>query len=84
MAQLSKLSELLRRYSIVARRIFNLLLGLVFLILGCVSAAMTYQEWRLYERTPSEGPIKFWVVFAFTFLLIILGLYSFAKARSVR
>lgn len=45
---------------------------------------MTYEEWRIYQRTPAEGPAKVWVVAGFTFLLFILGLYSFAKARSVR
>jgi hypothetical protein len=81
---LSRLAELLQRYSLLARRVFNLVLGLVFLILGCLSAVLTYQEWRIYQRTPANGPVYVWGFAGFTFVLIVLGLYSFAKARSVR
>jgi uncharacterized BrkB/YihY/UPF0761 family membrane protein len=81
---LSKLAGLIQRLYLLGRRVFNLALGLVFLILSGISGIVTYQEWRIYQQTPAEGPVKFWVVAAFTFLLVILGLYSFAKARSVR
>ena len=67
-----------------ATTIFGLSLLFVFLILAAASAIVTYQEWRIYQRLPADGPAKVYVVAGFTFLLIILGLYSFAKARSVR
>ena len=81
---MSKLVELTQLGIRQARRLFNLLLGLVFLVLGGAGAIVAYGEWRLYQQTPADGPVKFWVVTGFTFLLITLGLYSFAKARSVR
>jgi hypothetical protein len=81
---LSKTAELTTRLILFARKAFNFLLALVFLILAAASAMVTYQEWRIYQMMPADGPIKVYVVAGFTFLLIILGLYSFAKARSVR
>ena len=81
---MSKTGELTARLILFARKVFNFILALVFLILAAVSATVTYQEWRIYQRIPAEGLIKFYVVAGFTCLLIILGLYSFAKARSVR
>ena len=81
---MSKLGDILSYIIRQARRLIDALIGATFLVLGVAGAALSYQEWRLYERTPAEGTIKFWVVAAFTVLLFILGLYSFAKARSVR
>ena len=81
---MSKLADLIQRLILLAKRVFNVVLGFVFLILGAASAIVTYEEWRIYQRVPADGPVKVWVVAGFTFLLIILGLYSFAKARSVR
>ena len=66
------------------RRLFNLLLGLAFLFLGVAGAMVSYGEYRIYERTPADGLVRFWVVAGFTAFLFLLGLYSFAKARSVR
>ena len=81
---MGKFSELAAKIVLLAKRLFNLLVGFVFLILGLAGAIVTYDEWRIYQRTPAGGPVKVWVVAGFTFLLILLGLYSFAKARSVR
>ncbi|MGE5326726.1 MAG: hypothetical protein ACM3NO_06780 [Deltaproteobacteria bacterium] len=81
---MSKTLELTARLILFARKVFNFILALVFLILAGASALVTYQEWRIYKLMPADGPIKVYVVAGFTFLLIILGLYSFAKARSVR
>jgi hypothetical protein len=81
---LSKIVELTQLAIRQARRLFHLLVGLAFLALGVAGAIVSYGEWRIYERTPADGPVKFWVVMGFTVLLFILGLYSFAKARSVR
>lgn len=81
MSKLKDISEYLMRQ---ARRLLDLLIGLAFLVLGLAGGMLSYQEYRAYQRTPAEGLVKFWVVAAFTLLLFILGLYSFAKARSVR
>lgn len=83
-SDVSRLVELTGRGIRQALRLFNLLVGLVFLVLGGAGAIVAYGEWHLYRLTPADGPVKFYVVTCFTFLLIILGLYSFAKARSIR
>jgi hypothetical protein len=67
-----------------ARRLFHLVVSLAFLVLSAAGASVAYGEWRIYQRAPAAGPVRFWVVVGFTGLLVILGLYSFAKARSVR
>jgi divalent metal cation (Fe/Co/Zn/Cd) transporter len=67
-----------------ARRLFHLLVGLVFLFLAAGGGIVSWQEWLEYRQAPAQWPIRFGVVAAFTVLLIIMGLYSFAKARSVR
>ncbi len=82
--RLGRYTQLIAKISRLGRRLFNLLVGFVFLILGLAGAIVTYDEWRIYQRMPADGPVKVWVVACFTFLLLILGLYSFAKARSVR
>ena len=81
---MSKLADLIQRLILLAKRVFNVVVGFAFLILSAASAIVTYEEWRIYQQAPADGPVKVWVVAGFTFLLIILGLYSFAKARSVR
>lgn len=81
---MSKTAELTARLILFARKVFNFILAAVFLILAAASAMVTYQEWRIYQLMPADGPIKVYVVAGFTFLLIILGLYSFAKARTLR
>jgi hypothetical protein len=81
---LSKLAHILAHLFRQAQRLLDVLIGLTFLVLAAAGGMLAYQEWHVYQRTPAEGSVKFWVVAAFTLLLLILGLYSFAKARSVR
>jgi hypothetical protein len=81
---LGKLLQLSERGMRQARRLLNLLLGLAFLFLAIAGAMVSYGEYRIYQQAPADGPLKFWVVAGFTAFLFLLGLYSFAKARSVR
>jgi hypothetical protein len=81
---LGRIADLTQQSIRSARRLFHLLVGLAFLVLGVAGAIVSYGEWRIYERVPADGPVKFWVVTGFTAFLFLLGLYSFAKARSVR
>jgi hypothetical protein len=53
-------------------------------MLAVAGAAVCFSEWRFHLRDPSVGLIRFSMVAVFTVILIIFGLYSFAKARSVR
>jgi hypothetical protein len=78
------MTELVARWYRRARQLFQLLIGLVFLVLAGAGGLVTWQEWLDYRRAAAGSTIRFGVMAAFTVFLIILGLYSFAKARSVR
>jgi hypothetical protein len=81
---LSTLGFLIARWYRQAQRLFHLLVGLAFLGLAMAGAAVTAGEWSSYRQAPSAGAVRFAILGAFTVLLIILGLYSVLKARSVR
>jgi hypothetical protein len=81
---LSTLGFLISRWYRYAQRLFHLLVGLAFLGLALAGATLTAGEWNSYREAPSEGPARFAILAAFTVLLIILGLYSVLKARSVK
>ena len=81
---MSKFAELIARGIRQAQRLFHALVGLAFLVLGAAGALVSFQEWRAYQRAPADGPLRFGLFAGFTVFLFILGLYSFAKARSVR
>lgn len=66
------------------RRFFHVLVGLTFLIFAAIGASLTYSEWQAYVQNPSSGMWRLATIAGFTLLLVIFGLYSFLKARSVR
>jgi hypothetical protein len=66
------------------RRLFHLLVGLAFLIFAAIGASLTFSEWQAYSQNPSNGMWRFGTIAGFSLLLVIFGLYSFLKARSVR
>lgn len=68
----------------VARRLFHVLVGIAFLFCAAAGVTLAYAEWRAYVEAPSNGPWRFGILAGFTLLLLIFGLYSFVKARSVR
>jgi hypothetical protein len=61
-----------------------MLIGLVFMVLTLIGAALTFAEWEGYRKTPQLGLVHFTLFGGFTIFLAILCLYSFAKARSLR
>ena len=61
-----------------------MLVALLFLLLAAAGASVSFAEWRYYRQAPSVGLVRFSLFAGFTVLLIIFGLYSLAKARSVR
>jgi hypothetical protein len=61
-----------------------MLVGLVFLVLAAAGVIVSFSEWQYYLKSPSVGLVRFVLVASFTVLLIIFGLYSFVKARSIR
>lgn len=78
------LALLMGRWYRQARRLFHLMVGLAFLGLALAGGTVTASEWRFYRQAPSAGPARFATLAAFTVLLIIFGLYSVLKARSVK
>jgi len=81
---LSKLGYLLKHLFLNARRLFETLLGLVFLMLAAFGAVESVSKWQSYLQSPSEGKVTFILYASFTVFLAILCLYSFLKARSIR
>jgi hypothetical protein len=81
---LSKLTSLLVQCFLNAQRLFQVLVGTVFLFLALAGAAVSLSEWQYYRKFPAVGVIRLSLVSSFTVLLIIFGLYSFVKARSIR
>jgi sulfite exporter TauE/SafE len=61
-----------------------MLVGLAFLVLAVAGASVSFSEWQFYLKSPSVGLVRVVLVASFTVLLIIFGLYSLAKARSIR
>jgi hypothetical protein len=61
-----------------------MLVGIAFLLLAVAGAALSLSEWQSYRQVPSVGLVRFSTVAGFTVLLIVLGLFSFVKARSIR
>lgn len=66
------------------RRLFHALVGLTFLVFAAIGASLSYSEWQAYAQNPSNGIWRFATIAGFSLLLVVFGLYSFLKARSVR
>lgn len=81
---MGKLSELFAHWWREAERLFHVLVGLVFLVLTLAGVTVSITEWQYYQRSPSQGLLRFGLLSSFTVLLFIFCLYSFLKARSVR
>ena len=81
---MSRLANLLVRWLRQTQRLFHLLVGLAFLLLAIAGAEVCFSEWSEYRKAPEVGLFRFGMVGGFTVLLIVFGLYSFLKARSVR
>lgn len=69
-----------------AQRLFHVAVGLSFLGLAAGSGWFCYHEYQFYLLNPADYFLKYFIVAAisFTVLLVVCGLYSFVKARSVR
>ena len=68
------------------KRLFHLLIALLFMIATAFGASVTYSEWQNYRQAP-DVRLAYYTTLgfgAFTLFLAILCVYSYAKARSVR
>jgi len=67
-----------------AHRTFELLVGVIFMLLAGAGAAISFSEWNNYLGHRSAGLFRFYLYSGFTIVLILFCLYSFLKARSIR
>jgi divalent metal cation (Fe/Co/Zn/Cd) transporter len=81
---LSQLGNLFHHGYRNAQRLFHMLVGVIFMALAAGGAMVTFNEWMDYRKRPQEGVVELAIYAAFTIFLVILGLYSFVKARNVR
>jgi hypothetical protein len=81
---LSRLGYLFRQLFRSARRLFQVLVGLAFMLLAAAGATVSFAEWQQYAKYPAGGMLYFVLYSSFTVLLLIFSLYSFAKARNIR
>jgi hypothetical protein len=76
--------RLMARWYRQAQRLFHMVVGLVFLGFAAAGGVVTAAEWSFYRQAPEVGLTRLVLLASFTVFLIILGLYTFLKARSVR
>jgi uncharacterized membrane protein YraQ (UPF0718 family) len=83
---LSGLGQLLNRWMVNLKRLFHLLIALIFMGLTLLGVSQTYVAWQEFKRAPDVqiNHIIVWVYGVFTVSLAALCLYTFAKAKSVR
>ncbi|MGO8733951.1 MAG: hypothetical protein ACLQVM_14345 [Terriglobia bacterium] len=81
---MSKIGYLFSHYFRHAQRLFHTLVGLAFLALAVAGTTVSVSEWQDHLRSPSEGLVRVILYASFTVFLVILCLYSFLKARSIR
>ena len=75
------------RFSLIwrqARQVFHVLVAVAFFFLAAAGATLSLEEWRAYAQAPSAGVWRFATISGFTMLLLVFGIYSLLKARSVR
>ena len=82
--KLSRLGNLFEYWFLHLRRLFHLLVALVFMGFTVMGASVTLTEWQGYRKDPELGLARFDIVGGFTVVLEICCLYSFVKARNVR
>ena len=80
---LSRIGSLFHYLFLSAKRLFHILVGLVFMILTAAGVFLTLSEWLIYRKTPEVGLVHFTMFGGFTIFLAILCLYTFVKARNV-
>ena len=81
---MSRLGSLFHYWFLNAKRLFHMLIALLFMVLTLAVAYQTFVEWEDYRKTPAAGLVYFGLYGGFAVLLAILCLYSFVKARNVR
>lgn len=78
------IGQIARRGVRQAQRLFHMLVALAFLGLAAVGGEVSFSEWRFYEKNPASGPTRLALFAGFTVILVLFGLHSILKARSVK
>ncbi len=81
---MSRLGDLLRSWLRSAERLFQALLGLVFLFFTLAGASVSYEEWKSFEHSASASMVRLSLLVGFTIMLFLFSLYSFLKSRSIK
>lgn len=82
---LSKLGAMLAGIVLNIRRICEVIIGLAFIVAAFGAASIAYSDWKYYVTDPvTNGLTRFYLLVAFAVMLVGFGLYSIAKARSLR
>jgi hypothetical protein len=81
---MSKLGDLGARGYRQARRVGHALIAFIFFIMAGVGVFVSLEEWMSHRQAPSEDWLRLSVFGGFTVFLIIMGLLSLLKARSIR
>ncbi|MGH9357026.1 MAG: hypothetical protein ACRD10_12920 [Terriglobia bacterium] len=66
------------------RRLIELAIGLIFMLLAGLGTSVSLSEWDRYVAHRSAGLVRFYLYSGFTIVLALFCLYSFLKARSIR
>lgn len=81
---MSKLRDLGARGYRQARRLGHTLMAFTFFLMAAVGVFGSLEEWMSHRQAPAEDWLRLSVFCGFTVFLIIMGLLSLLKARSVR
>jgi len=81
---MSKLRDLGARGYRQARRVGHTLIAFIFFVMAGVGVFVSLEEWTSHRQAPSEDLLRLSVFGGFTVFLIIMGLLSLLKARSIR
>jgi len=81
---MSKLRDLGARGYRQARRVGHTLIAFIFFVMAGVGVFVSLEEWTSHRQAPLEDWLRLSVFGGFTVFLIIMGLLSLLKARSIR
>jgi TRAP-type C4-dicarboxylate transport system permease small subunit len=78
------LREIGARGTRLARRLGHTLIAFSFFAMAAVGVFVSLEEWMSHRPAPADDWIRLSVFGGFTLFLVIMGLLSLLKARSVR
>jgi hypothetical protein len=68
----------------LARRLGHMLIAFSFFVMAAAGAFVSLEEWMSHRQAPQDDWLRLSAFGGFTLFLIIMGLLSLLKAKSVR